>query len=145
MQLVYKAVRVTGHVRPVSMSLIWPHMLQVMEEGEKLSKKQLTQETTIRKLRAQIREFEAEQSKVTRQHVLMARLMLTCPARKAVSQQQQHVAIRQTSCMCKVPIWMLDAGYTEAPSAPADMHSWPPSATGKAMTCAGIHNKSCSI
>ena len=39
-------------------------MVQVMEEGEKLSKKQLTQETTIRKLRGQIREIEAEQSKV---------------------------------------------------------------------------------
>lgn len=39
-------------------------MVQVMEEGEKLSKKQLTQETTIRKLRGQIREMEAEQSKV---------------------------------------------------------------------------------
>ncbi|KAK9831027.1 hypothetical protein WJX74_000545 [Apatococcus lobatus] len=37
---------------------------QVMEEGEKLSKKQLTQETTIRKLRGQIREMEAEQSKL---------------------------------------------------------------------------------
>ncbi|KAK9864159.1 hypothetical protein WJX84_002054, partial [Apatococcus fuscideae] len=36
---------------------------QVMVEGEKLSKKQLTQETTIRKLRSQIREMEAEQSK----------------------------------------------------------------------------------
>ncbi|CAI9266310.1 unnamed protein product [Lactuca saligna] len=33
---------------------------QVMEEGEKLSKKQAIQESTIRKLRAQIREFEEE-------------------------------------------------------------------------------------
>ncbi|CAI9262802.1 unnamed protein product [Lactuca saligna] len=33
---------------------------QVMEEGEKLSKKQAVQESTIRKLRAQIREFEDE-------------------------------------------------------------------------------------
>ncbi|CAI9276940.1 unnamed protein product [Lactuca saligna] len=33
---------------------------QVMEEGEKLSKKQAVQEYTIRKLRAQIREFEEE-------------------------------------------------------------------------------------
>lgn len=36
-----------------------------MVEGEKLSKKQLTQETTIRKLRSQIREMEAEQSKAS--------------------------------------------------------------------------------
>ena len=41
-----------------------PYCLQVMEEGEKLSKKQLTQETTIRKLRGQIREMESEHSKV---------------------------------------------------------------------------------
>ena len=39
--------------------------MQVMEEGEKLSKKQLTQETTIRKLRGQVKEMEAEQSKAS--------------------------------------------------------------------------------
>ncbi len=50
------------------------YMLQVMEEGEKLSKKQLTQETTIRKLRSEIREMQAEHSKV--RHQLKSCLLL---------------------------------------------------------------------
>ncbi|KAF3779259.1 Golgin candidate 5 [Nymphaea thermarum] len=37
---------------------------QVMAEGEELSKKQATQEATIRKLRAQVREFEEEKQRL---------------------------------------------------------------------------------
>ncbi len=52
---------------------------QVMEEGERLSKKQLTQENTIKKLRAELTELRSEKGS-TSASLLAERQKVTLPS-----------------------------------------------------------------
>ena len=64
--------------------------LQVMEEGEVLSRKQLTQEGTIRKLRASVR--EAGEARATLEHTLasdQARLQEALSARATLDDSRR--------------------------------------------------------
>ena len=56
---------------------MWSCVLQVMEEGERLSKKQLAQENTIKKLRAQVKEGEAARMEVAT-NLTMERQKVRC-------------------------------------------------------------------